>query len=43
MLTLTQLIDAQAEHRRDQTFLTFEGTATSFGELQRRVRMAAGA
>ncbi len=43
MLTLTQLIEAQAEHRRDQTFLTFEGTATSFGELQRRVRQAAGA
>jgi crotonobetaine/carnitine-CoA ligase len=43
MRTLIELIDAQAERRRDQTFLTFEGSATSFGELQRQVRQAAGA
>ena len=43
MLTLTELIDAQAERRPDQAFLTFEGATITFAELRRRVRRAAAA
>lgn len=43
MLTLTELIDAQAARRPDQAFLTFEGRITTFAELQRQVRRAAAA
>ncbi len=43
MLSLMQLIDAQAARRPDQAFLTFEGDTTSFAELRHRVRQAAGA
>jgi carnitine-CoA ligase len=41
MLTLTELIDVQAERRPDQVFLTFEGTTITFAELRGRVRRAA--
>lgn len=41
MLTLTELIDAQAERRPDQVFLTFEGATITFAELRGRVRCAA--
>ena len=43
MLTLTELIDAQAARQPDQAFLTFEGRTTTFAELQRQVRRAAAA
>jgi crotonobetaine/carnitine-CoA ligase len=43
MLTLAELIDAQAVRRPDQAFLTFDGRTTTFVELQRQVRRAAAA
>lgn len=43
MLTLKELIDAEAERRPDQVFLTFEGTTTTFAELRRQVHGAAAA
>jgi carnitine-CoA ligase len=43
MLTLTELIDAQAERRPDQVFLVFEGHPLTFADLRRQVRQAAAA
>jgi len=43
MQTLIELIDTQAKLRANDTYLSFCGHATRFGELQRRVRQAAGA